>query len=133
MHRAGKAKQMTPKDGTRKRSEEIIACLTGGMSYRKTAAELGISESTVDRVAREHREEIAAARAEQARKVVECLRDRALYAAKRLEELIDSRNDAVAISAIRTALSEALRWGEQAELTERLQALEQRLGLKVVS
>jgi predicted transcriptional regulator len=124
---------VTDKAITRKRADEVIACLTAGMSQLKTAAHLGISPSTVVRIVRENRDDIEQARREQSRRVAEELRARAMYAATRLEQLMDSPNDAVAISAIRTALSEALRWGEQAELTERLEALEQRLGLKVVS
>lgn len=123
---------MTAKAPHRRRVDEIIAALTGGLSIRKAAIELGLSESTVKRVSTENRAVIDAARSEQARRVVEELRDRALYAARRLEELMDSKNDAVAISACRAALSEALRWGEQAELTDRLTALEARAGLRAV-
>jgi hypothetical protein len=124
---------MTPKAPPRKRSEEIVACLTGGMSQVKTATELGISLSTVKRVAADCRPEIDAARAEQTRRVAADLRDRALYAATRLEQMIDSNNDAVAISAIRTALGEALRWADAIDTDERLRAVEARLGLRAVA
>lgn len=124
---------MDPKAPNRRRVGEILACLTSGLSIRKTAAELGLSESTIKRVSTENRDYIAQVRAEQSRAVVQELRDRAMYAARRLEELIDSPNDAVAISAIRTALSEAMRWADAIDLEERIGVLESRLGLRVAS
>lgn len=123
---------MTTPDTSRKHAEQVLAALTSGMSVRKTATELGLSDSTVKRISTENREYIAQVRAEQSRAVVQELKDRAMYAARRLEELIDSPNDAVAISAIRTALSEAMRWADAIDTEERLSALEQRLGLRVV-
>lgn len=124
---------MTAPDRTRKRSDEVLAALIGGMSTRKVAAHLGLGQSTVDRISRENRALIDAARTEQSRRVAEELQDRALYAARRLEDVLDSPNDTVVIAAIRTALSESLRWAEQVAVLERLAALEERAGLRVVS
>ena len=123
---------MTAQGVTRKRQEEVVACLIGGMSYRLTAQTLGIGTSTVERVAADNREVIQAARAEQTRRVAEELRDRALYATQRLEEMLDSNNDAVVISAIRTALGEAVRWADAVVVEDRLTAIEARLGLRAV-
>ena len=100
---------MPTPDTSRKHAEQVLAALTSGMSVRKTATELGLSDSTVKRISTENRDYIAQVRAEQSRAVVQELKDRALYAARRLEALIDSPNDAIAVSAIRTALSEAIQ------------------------
>lgn len=124
---------MTNKATPRKRSDEVIGCLTNGMSQVRTAKHLGISLSTVVRIVRENREEIEEARALQAQRVAAELKDRALYAAQRLEDLMHSPNDAVAISAVRTALAEGLRWFDAIEMDRRLAALEERTGLRVVS
>lgn len=124
---------MPTPDTSRKHAEQVLAALTSGMSVRKTATELGLSDSTVKRISTENRDYIARVRAEQSRAVVQELKDRAMYAARRLEELIDSQNDAVAISAIRTALSEAMRWADAIDTEERLSVLEARLGLRSVS
>lgn len=119
----------TPK---RRYRTEIIGCLTGGMSVRTTANTLGINESTVHRVARENREEIDRARAERARQVAQELQDRALRAALRLDELLDSQSEATSLGAARTILSEAARWSEVTLISERLAELEQRVALRVV-
>ena len=103
------------------------------MSQLKTASHLGISPSTVVRIVRENRDDIEQARREQSRRVAEELRARAMYAATRLEQLMDSPNDAVAISAVRTALSEGLRWFDAVEMEQRLAVVEERLALRVVS
>lgn len=123
---------MKANGGTRKRADEVLAALIGGMSLRKTAATLGVSTSTVERISAENRSLIEAARAEQGRRVAETLKGRAMYAAERLEDMLDSPNDAVVISAIRTALAEAARWTEVADFAERLSALEARAGLRAV-
>ena len=123
---------MTETRGTRKRQEEVIACLIGGMSFRLTAQTLGIGTATVERIAAENRDTIRVARAEQTRRVAEELRDRALYAARRLEEMLDSDNDTVALGAIRTALGEAARWCDAVIVEDRLAAIEARLGLRRV-
>jgi transposase len=116
----------------RRHRTQIIGCLTGGMSVRTTANTLGISESTVHRVARENREEIDQARAERARQVAQELQDRALRAALRLDELLDSQNETTSLGAARTILSEAARWSEVALISERLAELEQRVALRMV-
>jgi hypothetical protein len=123
------------KEGTRpprKREAEVIAALIGGLSYRLTAERLGVAVATVERIAAENRAHIHAARAEQAEQVAQGLRDRATYATQRLEDMLNSDNDTVVVSAIRVALTESLRWAEQIELTRRVTEIERRMGLTVV-
>ena len=124
---------MTHNPTPRKRATEVIACLVNGLSQVKTATELGSSRETVGRIARENKELIDQQKSEQSRLVAAELWDRALYAARRLEELMDSPNDAVAISAVRIALAEGLRWFDAVEMEQRLAVVEERLALRAVS
>ena len=112
----------------------VLAALVAGRSWDDIAREAGCSRSTIARVAREHRDDIAQERAERARPVADRLRDAALIAVTAVVDVLENEsNNAVRMQAARIALGDALRWLEQVELDDRLRAVEERLALRVAS
>ena len=112
----------------------IIAGLVAGRTWDDICRQADCSRSTIARVAREHRDEIAQERGERARQVADRLKDAALLAVDAVVDVLEhEENNAIRLQAARIALGDALRWLDAVELDDRLSAVEDRLGLRSVA
>lgn len=97
-------------DTPRGRDELIVAALIGGATTAEAAQVAQCSESTVVRTRRTWRGYIDAEQAARYASASRKLLDTVPRAVWRLSELIDSRNESVAIAACKAVLAMAAEW-----------------------
>jgi HEAT repeat protein len=117
--------------GDRKNADSsLVTALACGGTVEATAKSAGVSEATVYRRLREpaFRQRVAEARAEMVSRAVARLSATSTLAADTLRKLLDAKAETVRLGAARAILELGGKLREQEDLTERIAALEARLG-----
>jgi hypothetical protein len=103
----------------------IVARMSAqGWTVRKISAEAQVSETTVTRTRRRHRDWITAARDTVADETAAALLDMNSEALDALREMLHSPLDTIRFGAARFVIESSLRWRDQVDIERRLQALE---------
>ena len=125
MVRTAEGHDLTATD-RRKGESALIAALAGGASVVDAAAAAGISEATAHRRLRESefRRRVDEVRAEILLGAMAQLSAATTGAVETLTSLLVAESESVRLGAARSILDTALRWREQADLAERLDAVE---------
>src|SRR5262249_52838733 len=113
--------------GRLKGGEVLLLALAGGMTLRAAAAQAGVNERTArrrmaDPKFRDRLRRLQAEAVGQASARLTAVMDKAVG---KLEALLDAKNEAIVLGAVKVTLEQSVRLREINELEQRLAALEQ--------